>query len=672
MGKDSSDMDGLHMKKEARTSQRKMSRLIVLPEDQTINKIDYEHGKDLQNERNLKIQFCNLHPSVMQIPFVRHAARNLYSLGMKPLVALLLVMMVFTIIKAPYFGISFTGDHSMKYNTYVEAALHMEQKNDFTWYQLKYQADPVDNPEGIRREFGHFPLYEWGLFSTFKLLPKGSIETKTRIYTHFLGLLILGCIFLFLRYWTPTNFALLAVSLIAINPMISFATFVTVLDSMAILFTFISLMVLNGYFESEKFSKLFWAGIVFGIGNSIKYSMFLWAAPIGLLLMYYKRRSNTLFIRDCTIYLALGLMCIVTNYTSISKLPGFPIKSMILFGIWIIIYLVIYIVLNKNLGKINDFIDRLWKRKFLLCFLVTIALASGILLLKKSPLGGYIREFLTDSSILFNYQVYLHMFRIQFKSYMTPAIFWLGIAGLALVLSTKRGDLKNVTNSFLLGSIVYWIIAAKAMFIHNYYTMIIMIAFSFYAAVALYYIQMDIPSLRAKIIVLVLFALIIFPRSYEETIAMLGRNQDISEVNQFVLKNTNENDIILNESSLTPITIYTGRSLIYPELIVNKTFREEIRKFGITNTMHKYKIKYLFTMNKIPSYENLAFLYTDDYNTGTLFDRHEFIYKTIGKNNPDYEKKINVLENIVKLHNLPSKLKLEAEIGGFRFFSFVD
>ena len=77
-------------------------------------------------------------------------------------------------------------------------------------------------------------------------------------------------------------------------------------------------------------------------------------------------------------------------------------------------------------------------------------------------------------------------------------------------------------------------------------------------------------------------------------------------------------------------------------------------------------------MNKIPSYENLAFLYTDNYNTGTLFDRHEFIYKTIGKNNPDYEKKINVLENIVKLHNLPSKLKLEAEIGGFRFFSFVD
>jgi len=255
---------------------------------------------------------------------------------------------------------------------------------------------------------------------------------------------------------------------------------------------------------------------------------------------------------------------------------------------------------------------------------------------------------------------------------MTPAIFWLGIAGLALVLSTKRGDLKNVTNSFLLGSIVYWIIAAKAMFIHNYYTMIIMIAFSFYAAVALYYIQMDIPSLRAKIIVLVLFALIIFPRSYEETIAMLGRNQDISEVNQFVLKNTNENDIILNESSLTPITIYTGRSLIYPELIVNKTFREEIKKFGITNTIHKYKIKYLFTMNKIPSYENLAFLYTDNYNTGTLFDRHEFIYKTIGKNNPDYQKKINVLENIVKLHNLPSKLKLEAEIGGFRFFSFVD
>lgn len=651
--------------------QRK-ARSFLLPVDGTIEKINCEHNTDRQRERDRKIQFSSLYSDVTKIPVIGTIARWCYSLGMETLASLLAIFIMFTVIKAPYFAVPFTGDHSMKYNTYVEAALHMEQKNDFTWYQLKYQADPVDNPEGIRKEFGHLPLFEWGLFATFKLLPFGSIEMKTRIYTHIIGLMILGFGFLFLRYWIPTKFTLLVVSLIAINPMISFATFVTVLDSIAVLFTFLSLVVLNDYFESEKLSKLYLAGIVFGIGNSIKYSMFLWAAPIGLLLMYYRRKNNILFIRDSTIYIALGLLCIVTNYTSVSLLPGSPVKSIALLGIWIIAYAVIYLVLNKYVRIIDNFFDKLRRRKFLLASIMIFALAFGIMALKVSPLGGYTDDFLTDPSIFFNYRVYLYMLRIQFKSYMTPAIFWLGMAGLALILGTKGGDLKKVGNSLLLGSIVYWIVASKAMFIHSYYTIIIMIAFSLYAAAALYYILLNIPSARGKIIVMTFFAILLFPRAYEETVSRLGQFQDISGVNRFILENTNDNDIILNESSLTPITIYTGRSLIYPELIVNKKFREDIKQIGFTKTMRKYRIKYLFTMNEVPSYNDLALLYTKNDNTGPRFDRDEFILESIGESSNVFQGKINDLENTVKRYDLPSKLKLEAEVGKFRFFSFVD
>ena len=665
-------MDELYMKKEAEISQRGMNRLFVLPEDQTIDKINCEHRNDLQKEKIRKIQFVSLHPGVAQFPFIRYVATNCYSLGVKPIVALLLILMVFTIIKAPYFGVSFTGDHSMKYNTYVEPALYMMQKNDITWYQSKYNSDPVDNPGGVQRKFWNIPLYEWGLFATFKLLPFGSIETKTRIYTHFIGLMILIFGFLFLRHWVPARLALLAVLLMALNPMISFSTFVTVLDSMAILFTFLSLFLLNGYFESGRFSKFFLAGIVFGIGNSIKYSMFLWAAPISLLLIYYRRENNVAFVRNCATYMLLGLLCIATNLTSIALLPGTPIRAIISLGIWILLYIAIYIALSRNLGKIDNMLEILLRRKVLLALSLLTSLTFGIFALIKSPLVGSMGNFLTDASILFNHRMYLYMLRIQFKSYMTPAIFWLGIAGLTMIFSTRGGDLKRVASAFLIGSIIYWITASKAMFFHDYYTIIIMISFSLYAAVTLYYIQTNISHNRAKIIVLMLFAVLVIPRSYEGTVSRLGRSQDISGVSQFILNNTRENEIILNESALTPITIYTGRSLVYPELITNKVFREDIRKIGFSNTMRKYKIKYLITQNEVPSYMDLALLYTDKYKVGPRFDRYELIIKTIGGDESAFARKSRDLEDIVKAYNIPAKLKLEAEIGKFRFFSFID
>jgi hypothetical protein len=116
---------------------------------------------------------------------------------------------------------------------------------------VETQADPVDNPEGIRRNSGISPCMNGVVLD--QLLP-GNIETKS--LCPFPRLTDTWMYFLFLRYWTPTKFALVAVSLIAINPMISFATFVTVLDSMAILFTFIFHMVLNGSPNRKSFETL--------------------------------------------------------------------------------------------------------------------------------------------------------------------------------------------------------------------------------------------------------------------------------------------------------------------------------------------------------------------------------------------------------------------------------
>ena len=86
-----------------------------------------------------------------------------YALG------LIAILFLFTWIKAPYLAAPFTGEHSMKYNTYVEPAVYMVQKDSMLWNQKKYVSDPVHNPEGIFPKFEHLPLMEWGLFLTYRL-----------------------------------------------------------------------------------------------------------------------------------------------------------------------------------------------------------------------------------------------------------------------------------------------------------------------------------------------------------------------------------------------------------------------------------------------------------------------------------------------------------------------
>ena len=128
-------------------------------------------------------------------------------------------------------------------------------------------------------------------------MPYGNLEFKTRLFTHLIGVMILIYCYLFFRKWLPKNITLLILMLLSINSIFSLATFVTVYDSLLILFMFMSLSVLNKYFENRDIRSLFWAGIIFGLGNSMKYSLFLWLAPLSLFLMYYSRNNNINFIQ---------------------------------------------------------------------------------------------------------------------------------------------------------------------------------------------------------------------------------------------------------------------------------------------------------------------------------------------------------------------------------------
>ena len=592
--------------------------------------------------------------------------------GITYVVSMICIIALFTAIKAPYFHVPFTGDHSIKYNTYVEPALYMSQRNDPTWYQARYKCDPVENPKGIFNRFSDFPLFQWGLFATYKILPSGSIETKTRIYTHIIGILLLVSAYLFFRKWVSGYLALLMVFMMSINPIIVFGTFVTILDSLSMVLMFVSFFLLSSYFESRKMNRLFWSSLSFGIGVAIKYSMLLWTLPMALLLLYYGRKNNMEWIRDSILYCFLGILFVAANITSVARLPmhGIGPVAMILF--WVFVYASLYYVIIKREDEINKFIDTVIQKKIILILLGILAIGAGKILYDAMNVKEMARHYLTDTTLLFNWKYYLYMLRIQFKSYITPTFFWLGATGIAISFLTGSKELKKMMSAFLLGSAVYLVLASKTIFVHNYYTMIIMILFSMGAAAVIYYILTSIRNVIGKIIVFALFLVLLFPRAHEQSVSMLDHYEDVSKINQFIMKNTSDDDIILNNSLLTPIAIYTGRSFAFVTSLNQEKVMEEIKSIGFTKTMRKYHIKYFFSQGEQPSFIDFAPLFSKTEIADPRFNDRHFIFQRIGETNDETNRQYEELDRIVEKYNIAAMFNLAADFGKYKLYSFVD
>ena len=278
----------------------------------------------------------------------------------------------------------------------------------------------------------------------------------------------------------------------------------------------------------------------------------------------------------------------------------------------------------------------------------------------------------TDTTLLFNNKLYQYMLRIQFKEYMTPNMFWLAIVGIVMILTTKENKFKKLTISFLFGSVIYWIIASKIMFFHNYYTIIIMILFCISGSFAIYYLLVNIQGKIGKAFIIILFFLLIFPKAYADIDNRLKMNQDISEMNEFIFRNTSKEDIIINETPLSTVTIYTGRSLIYMERLVNNTIRNEIKQIGFSKTMQKYHVKYLMTDADNPSYIDFAPLFAETKIREPRWDRRLLILSTIGNKKSSQNEDVRELEKIVQDYKIYEKFHLEAKIGKFKFFTFTD
>ncbi len=203
--------------------------------------LEEEYRNEKNAERMRRERFQYRFPKLSSFPLVNGTFGAIYCHGFSYVLVLLISIVVFTAIKIPHLHAPFTGQHSMKYNTYVEPAVYMDQKGTLLWNQKRYVSDSVHNPEGIFAKFEHLPLMDWGLLFTYRLFPDAGIEIKTRVFTNFIGVLILLSAYWFFCGYFPKSFTGLFIGLLSINPVFSFATFITVLDSIVLFFMFLSL-----------------------------------------------------------------------------------------------------------------------------------------------------------------------------------------------------------------------------------------------------------------------------------------------------------------------------------------------------------------------------------------------------------------------------------------------
>jgi 4-amino-4-deoxy-L-arabinose transferase-like glycosyltransferase len=645
--------------------------------DRVEKESEEEQIKEELAEQNRKAEFSKKFPKINKIPILRGFIRWMYKEGFIYLFGLLLILTMFTAIKAPYFNISFTGEHTMKYNTHVEPAKYMNERNDPLWMQRKYLSDPVNNPQGIFNNFGNPPLMEWGLLSTYKLFPENSLEFNTRLFTHLLGIIILILSYFFFKKWFNTKQVLLIIFLLAINPIINLLSFVTVLDSWLLIFTLISLIYINQYISKKNITSLFWAGLFFGIGVSLKMSIFLWLFPIILIILLFNSKAINNFIKNIFIIGFLSLLPLVAHKTSLRYLPSEFFLSLTKFIFWVLIFISLYLILKKYHNKLNNFVNYILKYKFLWILSFIIIIFFSIFFIKFTGLNSLSNEFFTDSTLIFNWHMYDHIFNTQIKKYyLTPFVYYLGLIGFLFTLFfIKKRKQKIVLFSFLFASLLYLILGSKVIFFHNYYTGIIMFTFILGVSILIFNLTKIYKNRFLSLSILILFILLIFPISHNQVRVYLKRERNhpvyLNEVSEFLMNNTNENDIYIDESSLLTLTILTSRARIESSKLINQEIIKSIKRNGFSKAMEDYNIIYLITTGDSPRYERYANLFTDLNLESTSYRRGDIILSRFDSNY-NYFSDLEIREKIIEENNIKNKFILEQQVGPFKIFKFND
>lgn len=583
---------------------------------------------------------------------------------------LIIILGIFTSIKAPFFANNFTGEHAMKYNSYVEPAKYMAEQNNFLLYQKKYMADPVSNPQGIHGNFNHYPIIEWSLAALYKTFPQAPIEFLTRIFTHLIGILIIICFYLLLRQHFKRSESLLITSLAALNPIIIFGTFVTVEDQLLILFSILCLNYLSKYSITGKFSSLFLSGLFFGLGLTNKISIFLYLAPM-VIIFLKKGRSWQLAIKDALAMCISALLPL--SILKVSYFGGYndAAKSASIILSMIILSAYLYCLANKYWPAIEAKVKK--ARLILFAPFLLLAGTASIAWIYSSRNSALISEFLTDKKLIFNFGFYKHIIVEQFSYYATIPVLLLAIAGVTLFYLGKLKDNKNehFYKAFFTGSLVYLAFASKTIFIHNYYTMVIMITLCLFASIPItLIINKAVEKNRLFLSIAILLAFLIPFTSILNAQKLLSKQRaGFDAAATYLRENTSEKEMYIDGDFALSLTLKTTRSAVDLQYFKDDRIRQLVKDNGLKKAMELLNIRYYIT-STMPDYYKVAEAFMEIGNKDLPYNRTELILKKLDQaySEDDLDDKIDIINK----KQLVDLFYLEYSIGEYNFYRFKE
>ena len=588
--------------------------------------------------------------------------------------AILFVVILYTIIKAPYFDQNFTGEHPMKYSAYVEPAIYMVENNDFSWNQRTYYADPIENPKSIYETLPQFPKIEWSIATMMKVFPNFSIETNTRLVMHLTGIMILVFSFLSVKELTNKKIAFFFSLLLATNPIFGLATFVTVYDSVILAILFASLYFLALFLKNRKpLYLLAIAGALLGFGLAAKVTLLIWAVPIVLILIFSKSPNFFTKLFDTTTYFIFMAIPYLATKLAIPTIGTQTLQNSMILLVSIIVSIALVNILQSKKEKMLFYLESLHKKKFLIPILILAIVPITLVGIQLVLTPSIREEFIADTKLLFSLDMYIYMTR-QFVRHIGIPLAILGIAGIVSLFFIKEKSIKVLNIAFLTAGAIFLLSSSKSIFFHDYYTIFLMAVILLSSATAIYFITEKINHMAINTLILILiFFLILIPRIASTQERFEAQQEDFDKALEYFIENTDEHDFYIDEVQATYFSLYSGRSRVGDlSMFDNEIFKEDVKELGFKQAMDKYNIKYLITFNEEPDYEKYANIFSQEELQRPSYRRSDLILSIVNPEKYEYFEDIEKRERIVEEENLKEKFVFEKQIGNFKFFTFVD
>ena len=614
---------------------------------------------------SVKFHFKNTNYSVSK--------NTLYTLG------LIFIIFIFIVTKIAYWDISFTINHPLKYNTYVDPALSMFKNNDPFIIQRKYMHNPLTNSLGMGTQYGNLPLLEWFLFLGYKIFSSVlPIEVITRMIMLCIGSTAFISIYYFIKKIFNEKYALLTVFLLAFNTIFNLASFVTVYDTINFAITFFSLsLLINSSKQKNIIKRIFLAGIILGIGASIKENILMWTIPTVLISLFYlEGRSWKSLITKTIIYLLGVCLPYIITFTSINYFPKKEPKYFIIFFILSIISLLIYTNIEKIFNRTESWTSKILyfimnHKKLFLLFPVVILI--GIKIIYSTTIS---EEFLTDWQLLFNVDLYNSLLNIQLIPYVGKIPFYIFLPSILFFIVYNKNKKENViVISLLLGSIFYIIMASKVLYFHSYYWLFILATISLLISWMILFLA-NLYKEHTRYFFLLLLLGSLFLNIFPLIKAKLNREySEVYDVIDYINSETLEDGTsYIDQSNFSYFTIKTNLYRLYDNtaVLTSQEFVESVSGIGLAETMRKYKITYLITPGTDPDYTIFASALLGEKNIPSTESKRTSIILSSLYGTETSQEDLDETNSILEKNNISDQFKLIKDFGGIRVYKLTE